>query len=88
MLPPLFADANIAIAIVRFLRLQGVDVVSAREEGWHHYEDQDILANAHAMCRFVLTHDSGFGRLAVHNDPSAVNIPTLFRFYNLSRDDA
>ena len=66
MLPPLFADANIAIAIVRFLRLQGVDVVSAREEGWHHYEDQDILANAHAMRRFVLTHDSGFGRLAVH----------------------
>ena len=28
MLPPLFADANIAIAIVRFLRLQGVDQIN------------------------------------------------------------
>ena len=66
MLPPLLADANIAVDIVQFLRLQGVDVVSVREEGWHHYEDQDILANAHAMCRFILTHDSDFGKLAVY----------------------
>ena len=53
MLPPLVTDANISVAIVRFLRSQGVDVVSAREEGWHHYEDQEILANAHTMRRFV-----------------------------------
>ena len=66
MLPPLVADANIAVAIVRFLRLQGVDVVSVREEGRQHHEDEDILANAHAMRRFVLTHDSDFGRLAIH----------------------
>ena len=66
MLPPLVTDANISVAIVRFLRSQGVDVVSAREEGWHHYEDQDILANAHIMRRFLLTHDSDFGRLAIY----------------------
>ena len=66
MLPPLLADANIAVDIVRFLRLQGVDVVSVREVGWHHYEDTDILATAHTMRRFVLTHDSDFGKLAVY----------------------
>ena len=66
MLPPLVADMNIAVPIVQFLRAQGVDVVSAREEGWHRYEDRDILRQAHAMNRFVLTHDSDFGRLAVH----------------------
>ena len=66
MLPPLLADANIAVDIVRFLRLQGVDAVSVREEGWQHYEDPDILANAHTMRRFVLTHDSDFGKLAVY----------------------
>ena len=66
MLPPLLADANIAVDIVRFLRLQGVDVVSVREVGWHHYEDPDILAKAHTMRRFVLTHDSDFGKLAVY----------------------
>ena len=34
MLPPLVADVNIASRVVQFLRSQGVDVVSACEEGW------------------------------------------------------
>jgi len=66
MLPPLVADMNIAVPVVHFLRAKGVDVVSAREEGWHAYEDRDILREAHAMNRFVLTHDSDFGTLAIH----------------------
>lgn len=66
MLPPLVADANIAFSVVRFLRLQGIDVIYAREEGWQHYADKDILSNAHAMHRYVLTHDSDFGKLAVY----------------------
>ena len=37
MLPPLLTDANITVDIVRFLRLQGVDIVSACEEGWRLY---------------------------------------------------
>ncbi len=66
MLPPLIADMNITTPVVQFLRSQGVDVVSAFEEGWHFYEDTKILANAHLMDRFVLTHDSDFGHLAVY----------------------
>lgn len=66
MLPPLVADINIAAPVIQFLRSQGVDVVSAFEEGWYLYEDKDILANAHMMDRFVLTHDSDFGKLAVY----------------------
>lgn len=66
MLPPLVADMNITIPVVQFLRSQGVDVVSAFEEGWHLYEDTKILTNAHMMDRFVLTHDSDFGHLAVY----------------------
>ena len=66
MLPPLVTDMNITTPVVQFLRSQGVDVVSAFEEGWHHYEDAEILANAHLMDRFVLTHDSDFGHLAVY----------------------
>ena len=58
MLPPLVADVNIASQVVQFLWSQGVDVVSACREGWGPYEDEDILAAAHAMNRFVLTHDS------------------------------
>lgn len=66
MLPPLVADANIAFSVVLFLRSQGIDVLYTREEGWQYYEDTEILANAHAMHRFVLTHDSDFGHLAVY----------------------
>lgn len=66
MLPPLVTDMNIAVPVVEFLRAKSVDVISAYEEGWHLYEDKDILANAHMMERFVLTHDSDFGTLAVY----------------------
>ena len=66
MLPPLVADMNITIPVVQFLRSQGVDVVSAFEEGWYLYKDENILANANMMDRFILTHDSDFGHLAVH----------------------
>lgn len=66
MLPPLVADMNITAPVIQFLRSQEVDVVSAFEEGWNLYKDKDILANAHLMDRFVLTHDSDFGHLAVH----------------------
>ena len=66
MLPPLVADANIAFSVVRFLRSQGIDVVYTREQGWQLHEDKDILANAHSTDRFVLTHDSDFGHLAIY----------------------
>ena len=74
MLPPLVADANIAYAVVEFLRSQDVDVLYVREEGWQFYTDRDILANAHAMHRFVLTHDSDFGTLAIHRNQAITGI--------------
>ena len=74
MLPPLVADVNIASQVVQFLRIQGVDVVSACEEGWGSYEDEDILAAAHAMRRFVLTHDSDFGTLVVYQRHPSLGI--------------
>lgn len=66
MLPRVVADMDIAAPVVHFLRVQGVDVLSAREEGWGGLTDREILAQAHAMGRFVLTHDADFGMLAVY----------------------
>ena len=77
MLPPLVADMDIAAPVVHFLRAQGVDVLSAREEGWGDLTDSQILARAHAMTRFVLTHDSDFGTLAVHRDEAITGIVYL-----------
>lgn len=74
MLPPLAADINIAVPVIRFLRANGVDVISAREEGWHSMKDAQILARAHAMKRFVLTHDSDFGTLAFHRGEAFTGI--------------
>ena len=74
MLPPLVADIDIAVSVIQFLRAQGVDVVAGREESWNRYEDRDILREAHAMNRFVLTHDSDFGTLAVHEGQTITGI--------------
>ena len=74
MLPPLVADVNIASTVIQFLREHGVDVVSAREEGWSRYEDIDILRKAHDMGRSVLTHDSDFSELAVHHGQTITGI--------------
>jgi hypothetical protein len=71
VLPPLVADMDIAVPVVHFLRRQGVDILSAREEGWGGLTDGQILARAHAMERFVLTHDADFGTLAVHRGEPA-----------------
>ena len=77
MLPPLVADVNIASRVVQFLRSQSVDVVSACEENWGSYEDEDILAAAHARNRFVLTHDSDFGTLVMHQKHPSTGIVHL-----------
>ena len=77
MLPPLVADMDIAVPVVHFLRRQGVDVLSAREEGWGDLTDSQILARAHAMTRFVLTHDADFGTLAVHRGEAITGIVYL-----------
>ena len=74
MLPPLVADMDIAVTVIRFLRDEGVDVVSAREEGWSGYEDRDILREAHEMNRFVLTHDSDYGELVIHQGETTCGI--------------
>ncbi|MXZ11134.1 MAG: hypothetical protein F4Y79_17020 [Gemmatimonadetes bacterium] len=65
MLPPLVADMNIGIPVIQFLRESGIDIVSSMEQQWGHLSDEQILARAYAMDRFVLTHDSDFGTLAV-----------------------
>ena len=65
MLPPLVADMDIGIPVIQFLRENGIDIVSSVEEHWGHLSDEQILACAHKMNRFILTHDSDFGTLAV-----------------------
>lgn len=70
MLPPILADMNIAVPVVEFLRNSGVDIISVREKGWCSFTDSELLAKAFSAKRYILTHDSDFGMLAIfRNEP-------------------
>lgn len=46
--------------------LKGLDVIDTKEENWHGQEDEFLLERAYLQKRFVLTHDSDFGTLAIN----------------------
>lgn len=58
-------DENISPRVVSFLREKGTDVIDTKEEGWHGKDDEYLLEKAFKDNRFILTHDSDFGMLAV-----------------------
>ena len=51
-----------------FLRDQGIDVLDTKERGWQGKSDGELLESAYQENRWVLTHDSDFGSLAIHED--------------------
>lgn len=59
-------DENISPKAVKCHRDQGLDVLDVKEERWYGKEDQEILDIALHGQRFVLTHDSDFGTLAIN----------------------
>jgi len=61
----ILTDENISPKVVLFLRQKGIDVIDTKEEKWHGKNDEYLLEKAFADNRFVLTHDSDFGTLAV-----------------------
>ena len=59
----LLADENIEPQVVAFLRSKQFDVAYIREMGWQGRRDVDILAEATAQNRVVVTHDDDFGKI-------------------------
>ena len=59
-------DENISPRIVSFLRKKGIDVVDVKEKGWHGNEDKYLMEIANKGKRFILTHDTDFGTLAIN----------------------
>lgn len=62
----ILADENISPKVVAFLRSRGIDVVDTKERGWQGKSDDELLETAYRENRWVLTHDSDFGSLAIH----------------------
>jgi predicted nuclease of predicted toxin-antitoxin system len=59
------ADEIISPKVVSYLREKGVDVVDVKEKGWLGTEDKFLMGVAYSEKRFILTHDPGFGTLAI-----------------------
>ena len=62
----ILADENISPKVVGFLRNIGLDVLDVKEQHWYGQNDEALLDTAYRDHRFILTHDSDFGTLAVN----------------------
>lgn len=60
----LYMDVNVRRALTDALRLHGVDVITAQEDGAGYLSDSDILDRATASGRVIFTHDQDFIREA------------------------
>lgn len=76
------ADENISPKVVRSFRSLGLDVVDVKERRWFGREDEELLGIAYQDRRFLLTHDSDFGTLAINEGKPCYGILYL-RLKNL-----
>ncbi len=62
---PLLADENIHPEVVRALESGGRDILSCRAARLSGKSDAEVLRKASLLGRVVITHDLGFGSLAI-----------------------
>jgi predicted nuclease of predicted toxin-antitoxin system len=70
----LLTDESISPKVVACLRHMGLDVLDAKEQLWHGTEDEELLTRAYGGERFILTHDSDFGTLAINQGKTCYGI--------------
>ena len=63
----ILSDENISPKVVSFLKSHNIDVLDVKEQKWHGRSDKELLNIAYLQQRFILTHDSDFGTLAVND---------------------
>ena len=69
---PLYMDHNVPTAITSGLRLRGVDVLTAFEDGHHMVSDPDLMDRAIALGRVIVTRDDDFLREAQRRQRSGI----------------
>ena len=70
----ILTDENLPPKVVDFLRHHGLDVLDTREQGWHGKSDSELLEIAYRNNRWILTLDSDFGTLAIHEAEPYIGI--------------
>jgi hypothetical protein len=66
----LYMDVHVPYAITRGLRLRGVDVLTAREDGTAQLSDPELLDRATALGRVLFTQDDDLLREAARRQQS------------------
>jgi hypothetical protein len=64
MATPLYADVHVPGPVILQLRLRGVDIVAATEEGHDRKTDKELLIISTSMGRVMVTQDIRFRVLA------------------------
>ena len=59
-------DENVSPKLVTFLRQQNIDVLDVKEQKWYGKVDEELIEIAFQEKRYIITHDSDFGTLAVN----------------------
>ena len=65
-------DHNVPAAITNGLRLKGVDVITAFEDGHHTVSDPALMDRATALGRVIFTRDDDFLREAQRRERSGI----------------
>ncbi len=73
----ILADENISPKVVAYLRSLGLDILDVKEQQWFGKTDAELLHIASTEQRFVLTHDSDFGELAINKGKPCYGIVYL-----------
>jgi predicted nuclease of predicted toxin-antitoxin system len=70
----LLTDENISPQVIACLRRIGIDTLDTKEKMWFGTDDETLLNIAYQQQRFILTHDSDFGTLAVNQNKPCYGI--------------
>lgn len=68
-----YMDVHVPWAITTELRLRGIDVLTAQEDGAAKLKDPQLLDRASALGRVLVTQDSGFLREAARRHNQALS---------------
>ena len=59
-----YFDHNMQVVVMAALRVRGVDVLTAFEDGYDRRSDDEVLDRAQELSRLIVTHDQDFLELA------------------------
>jgi predicted nuclease of predicted toxin-antitoxin system len=67
-----YFDQHVPAAIARALRLRGIDVLTAYEDGAEEFEDEAVLARANVLGRVLFTQDEDLLTIAHRHQAEAL----------------